>query len=204
MRRMLFLAAVLVCGWTGVAGAQSLNRSVQGFGGVTFGSSELGRTSRASSVGGVVAAGLTPNIQIIGEGGRLSDIKPPLLNLLDFTSVNLRVSAWYAEGGVRFIASPHLSVRPYTEATAGMARLRTGVSGLSGRTDVIVATALEFFNRTEPMLGVGGGVVFGAGPISVDAGYRYKRIVASGLASAVNAEDAYQVNEARVGVGIRF
>ena len=36
---------------------------------------------------------LTPNIQIVGEVGRLSDIKPPLLDLLDFTPFDLRVSA---------------------------------------------------------------------------------------------------------------
>ena len=37
---------------------------------------------------------------------RFTDIKPPLFDLLDFTPVGLRVSAWYGEGGVRFIASP--------------------------------------------------------------------------------------------------
>jgi hypothetical protein len=134
----------------------------------------------------------------------MSDIKPPLFELLDFTPVNLRVSAWYAEGGVRFIASPHLAIRPYSEGTAGIARLRTGLSGFGDRTDAIIDTALGFLNRTEPMLGLGGGVVFGTGPLAVDVGYRYKRILASGVASAVNAGNAYQVNEARIALGVRF
>lgn len=198
------LFAVLVCGVPAAAHAQSGNTSVQGFGGLTFGTSEFGRNSMASSFGASVTQGLTPNIQIIGEGGRLSDIKPPVLDLLDITPLDLRVSAWYAQGGVRLIGSPNLAVRPYTEATAGVARLRTGLSGFGGQADAILETALGFLNRTEPMLGLGGGIVVGAGPVAVDIGYRYKRILASGVASALNGGNAYQVNEARVGVGLRF
>jgi hypothetical protein len=198
------LLSLLVSGLPLTAAAQSLNTSVQGYGGLTFGGSDFGRTSIASSFGGAVAVGLTPNIQIIGAGGRMSDIKPPVFELLAFTPVDLRVSAWHAEGGVRFIASPHLSVRPYTEATAGVAHLQTGVSGFSGRSDAIIDTALEFLNRTEPMLGLGAGIVFGAGPLAVDVGYRYKRILATDVASALNGGDAYQVNEARIALGVRF
>ena len=205
MKRIVFVKAmVAVCGLPAVARAQSRNSSAQGFGGITFGTSDFTGASAASSFGAGVTTGLTPNIQIIGEGGRMSDIKPALYELLDFTPVDLRVSAWYAQGGVRLIASPHLAVRPYTEATAGMARLHTGLSGLSGVTGAIANTALGFLNRTEPMLGLGGGVVFGTGPVAFDLGYRYKRIMAGGVESALNAGNAYQVNEARVGVGIRF
>ncbi len=203
-RIVIIMAMAAVCGVPAAARAQSRNSSAQGFGGITFGTSDFAGTSAASSFGGGVTTGLTPNIQIIGEGGRLSDIKPPLFELLDFTPVGLRVSAWYAQGGVRFIASPHLAVRPYTEATAGMARLHTSLPGLSGISGTIANTALGFLNRTELMLGVGAGVVFGAGPVAIDVGYRYKRIMAGGVESAINAGDAYQVNEARVGVGIRF
>lgn len=204
MCRMLVLAAALACAVPAAAAAQGLNKSVQGFGGLTFDTSAIGRTSTAPSVGGVVTARLTPNIQIVGEGGRMSDIKAPLLDLLDFAPVTVRVSAWYAQGGVRFIPFPALIVRPYTEATAGIAHLQTGLSGFSGPTAGIVESALGFTDRTDPLLGLGGGVELGRGPLVVDAGYRYKRIVASGLASALNAGDAYQVNEARIGVGIRF
>jgi hypothetical protein len=196
---------MLLCTLPAAARAQSANTSVQGFGGLTFGmSSGLGRTSTASALGGIVAAGLTPNIQIIGEVGRLSDIKPPLFDLLDFTPVNLRVSAWYGEGGVRFIASPGPAVRPYAEATAGFARLSTGLSGLGGRTDAVIRTGLAFLDRTEPVLGVGAGVLLERGRLALDVGYRYKKITASGVASALNAGNAYQVNEARIALGVRF
>jgi hypothetical protein len=196
---------MLLCTLPAAARAQSANTSVQGFGGLTFGmSSTLGRTSTASALGGIVAAGLTPNIQIVGEVGRLSDIRPPLFDLLDFTPVNLRVSAWYGEGGVRFIASPRSAVRPYAEATAGFARLSTGLSGFGGRTDAVIRTGLAFLDRTEPLLGVGAGVLLEHGRLALDVGYRYKKITATGVASALNAGNAYQVNEARIGLGVRF
>lgn len=207
MRRRLLVisAALVVCAMPSAARAQSGNTSVQGFGGLTFGtSSVLGGAATASTFGGTIAAGLTPNIQVIGEAGRLSDIKPPLLNLLDFTPVDLHVRAWYGEGGVRLIASPHSAVRPYAEATAGFARLSTGLSGFGGRTDAVIDTALGLLNRTEPLLGVGGGVMLQGGPLTVDVGYRYKKILASGAGALFNGGNAHQVNQVRVGLGVRF
>jgi len=204
MRRSILVLAVLVCGMPAAVFAQGTDRSVQGFGGVTFGSSSIVGTSAASTFGGRLTAGLTPNIEIIGEAGRMSDIKPPLLDLLDFTPVDLHVRAWYGEGGLRFIASPHSAVRPYAEATAGFARLSTDLAGIGGRTGAVIDTGLAFLNRTEPLLGAGGGVVFQGGPLSLDVGYRYKKIMASGVESALNAGNPYQVNQVRVGLGFRF
>lgn len=206
MRKVLMLLMMLgVCSLPTAAHAQESNRSVQGFGGLTFGSgSLLGGTSVASTFGGTLAAGIAPNIQIIGEVGRLSDIKPPLLNLLDFTPVDLRVSAWYGQGGIRFIASPRSAVRPYGEASAGFARLSTGLSGFNGRAGAIIDTGLSFLNRTEPMLGAGAGVILQGGPFALDVGYRYKKIMASGASSFLNGGNAYHVNDVRIGVGISF
>jgi len=206
MRRLLILTVLAVCSAVpATARAQGpSNRSVQGFGGLTFGTASVLGRSTAPTFGGTIVAGLTPNIQIIGEVGRLSDIKPPLFELLDLTPVDMRLSAWYGQAGVRFIASPYSSVRPYVEASAGMARLSTGLSGLNGRTDAIIDTGLAFLNRTEPMLGAGGGVVLQGGPVALDVGYRYKKIMASGTASLMNAGNPYQVNEVRLGLGFRF
>jgi hypothetical protein len=184
--------------------AQDAGRSIQGFGGVTFGSSSFLGTSASSTFGGRITTSLTPNIEAIGEAGRMSDIKPPLLDLLDLTPFDLHVRAWYGEGGVRFIASPHAAVRPYAEATAGFARLSTDLSGITGRTGAVVDAGLGYLNRTEPLLGVGGGVVFQGGPVSLDVGYRYKKIMANGVSAALNAGNAYEVNQVRVGLGFRF
>lgn len=170
---------------------------VQGFGGFTFGD-----TAAASTFGGNIGFELTDNILIVGEAGRLSDVKPSLLDsILDFTPVDLRVSAWYGEAGVRFSASGS-AIRPYAEATAGFARLHTGFSGIPG--DVIDGV-LGFLDRTEPLLGVGGGVIVQGGPLVLDLGYRYKKILAdNSFQSLLNSGDDFDVSQVRVGVGVRF
>ena len=208
MQKAFIAAAVVaVCSAATTARAQSTNRAIQGFGGITFGTSStpfLGGTSTAPTFGGAVVAGLLPNLQVVGEFGRMSDIKPPLFDLVDeYAPVGLHVTAWYGEGGVRWIASPHSSVRPYGEATAGWARLNTDVSGFGGRGYEVVEEALGFLNHTDPLLGVGGGVVFQAGALAIDVGYRYKKILASGAAAELNGGD-YHVNDVRVGVGFSF
>jgi opacity protein-like surface antigen len=205
MRRLMMTAALLAgCMLPAAASAQEPKSEVQGFGGLTVGTSTFG-SAVSSTFGGRVGVGLTPNIQLIGEAGRMADIKSPLFDVLDFTDIGVHVSAFYGEGGIRFIASPHSAVRPYGEATAGFARLNAGLSGLGGRTDAIIDTALGLLNTTRPVLGVGTGVLIQGGPLSVDIGYRYKQISAGNtLASVLNAGKDFQINQVRVGVGVRF
>jgi hypothetical protein len=206
MQRLIVFAALAVaCAIPSTARAQGGRAEVQGFGGLTVGTSTFG-SALSPTFGGRVSADLTPNLQVIGEAGRLADIKSPLFDLLDFTNIGVRVSALYGEGGVRFLtAPPHAAVRPYGEATAGFARLNAGISGLNGRTDAVVDTALNLINSTRPMLGVGGGVVLQGGPITVDLGYRYKKISPGNtVAALLNAGRDYKVNQVRVGIGFRF
>jgi opacity protein-like surface antigen len=189
--------------WPAAARAQG-HSEIQGFGGVTVGTSTFG-SAVSPTFGGRFAFDLTPNLQAIGEAGRLAAIESPLFDLLDFTQIGVNVSAFYGEGGVRFIASPRSGVRPYGEATAGFARVNASVSGLGGNTDEIVDTALSLINSTRPVLGVGGGVVLQAGAVSVDIGYRYKKISAGNtIAALLNGGHDYQVNQVRLGVGFRF
>jgi hypothetical protein len=204
MRKLIFLLGVAVLAWPAAAAAQQGNSDIQGFGGLTVGTSTFG-SAASPTFGGRIGIGLTDHIQLVGEAGRLADISSPLFDLLDFTDIGVRVSAFYGEGGVRFIAAPHSAVRPYAEATAGFARLNAGISGLGGTTGAVVNTALNVLNRTQPMLGVGGGIVLQGGPVSVDLGYRYKKISSgNAITSALNAGNAYQVNQVRVGIGFRF
>jgi opacity protein-like surface antigen len=190
------LAAALVV--PSIARAQE-HGQIGAFGGFTF-----GNTSSATTFGGSLGAQLTDNLQVVAEGGRLEDVMPRTLGtLLDFTPVDLRISAWYGEAGVRLIASSHSAVTPYAEATAGFARLRSGFAGV-GRADPFINTALRFFDRTEPLLGVGGGLVIRGGPLTLDLGYRYKKIIASDSLQSLLTGDAIDVSQARVGVGVRF
>ena len=183
-----------------VPGVVSAQESLfQGFGGVTFGD-----VTNSSTFGGSIAIPLSDNLQIIGEGGRMTDVMPSLYyDLLEFTPVEIGVSAWYGEGGLRFIASPGRTIRPYLETTAGFARLNAGFDG-AGRADAIVNTALRFFDRTEPILGAGGGVVVQGGPIFLDLGYRYKKILIGDSLQGFLTGGDIGVNQVRFGAGIRF
>lgn len=203
MRRIIgtFILAACAASWPLPAAAQARNNEVQGFGGLTFGT-----TASSTTFGGQISAGITDNLQVIGEVGRIGDLKPSLVDtIFDLTPYDMRLSAWYGEAGLRFIAGPQSAVRPYAEATAGLARLSAGLPGLKGTAGAIIDTSLRLFNRTEPMLGVGGGVLLQRGPLFVDVGYRYKKIMmGNSLQSLLTLGQDVSVSQARVGVGVRF
>lgn len=201
--RFILSAAVLIGALTvsSPAAAQGRGGQFEGFGGLTFGSS-----TSAPTFGAGIAVPLGEHLQLVGEGGRLSDVKSPLLDAaVAFTPVDVRLSAWYAEGGLRLLGSRHSAVRPYAEATAGLARLRPGIHG-GGELGAIANTALGFLGETEPLVGVGAGVMLQGGPVLLDVGYRYKRILTGGgLSSAFTlGSDAVEVSQVRVGLGVRF
>src|SRR5215471_4175321 len=188
MRKIIAFAAFVVCAAPAAAQTQSLKAplktEVQGFGGMTFGTTTFG-SAAAPSFGGRVNVDLLPNLQAVGEFGRLADLQSSLFDLLQFTSVGVHLNAWYGEGGVRFIASSRSAVRPYGEATFGFARLNTTISGISGTPGAITDATLALLNRSEPVLGVGGGVEFQRGPVALDLGYRFKKISAGNIVSDV-------------------
>lgn len=199
MRKLAFgLLALIVM--AAPAHAQ-VGGQLTGFGGTTFGTTSTGPT-----FGGNIAVPLGDNIQIVGEVGRLDDVTASLLAAaIDTVPFGFGMSAWYGEGGIRFIGSRHSAIRPYAEVTGGMARLRPSTD-LDGLTGAITDAGLSFLARNEPLIGAGGGVILQGGPIAVDLGYRYKRIFSSGALSNVFAlgDDGFDVHQARVGVGFRF
>jgi opacity protein-like surface antigen len=169
------------------------------FGGLTF-----GRTTSATTFGGNFSVPLAPNVEVVAEAGRLEDVMPSTIGtLLDFTPVDLRLSAWYGEAGVRFVGSRSSAVMPYAEATAGFARMHTGFAG-AGSADPYIGTALRFFDRTEPLLGAGAGIVLRGGPLMLDLGYRYKKILASDSLQSLLSGGDISVSQARIGIGVRF
>jgi hypothetical protein len=199
MRQSMSAVMMLAIALAVPAAAHAQGAQVQAFSGLTF-----GNVTSSSTLGGQFAVPLSDNLQVIGEGGRMHDVMPSLFStIVDFTPVDLRVSAWYGEAGIRLIGSSRHAVRPYGEATAGFARLSTGVSGV-GSFDPIVNGALGLFNRTEPMLGLGTGVVLQGGPLVLDLGYRYKRIRAGDSLQALLTGGDVNVSQVRVGVGFRF
>lgn len=202
--RTYTLAAAAACGivlFSAGAEAQTHGGQIQGFGGATFGT-----TASAPTYGGTIAFPLGEHVQVVAEGGRLTDIKASLLNTaLDFGSVDVGMSAWYAEGGLRVLGSRRSTLRPYAEATAGVARLHPSV-GLEGWFGALTNTGLAFLSETAPVVGGGAGVLIQSGPVAVDVGYRYKRIMGTGPLTSAFAlgGDGFDVNQVRVGLGLRF
>jgi hypothetical protein len=149
---------------------------------------------------------LTPNLQIVGEAGRMSNVLPPVADfLLDFAPLDYSVSAWYAQGGVRFTTAKRSGIRPYAETSAGFARMSVQLNGFgSSSFDLLTNLGLQFLNRTDPIASAGGGVTFESGPLIADVGYRYRRIFSSDWVSTLALGDTLHSNELRVGLGIRF
>ena len=187
------------------AGAQDRTASVVPFGGTSLNS--FATSASKIDFGVNVGKELTPNIQAIGEFGRVGDMLPSLsAGLLSaFTPYDVRVSAFYGEGGVRLLAAPNSGVNPYVEATAGIARLTPHVSGFGSSADAIGSLGLNFLRTTDPILGVGGGLLLRGGPVVADVGYRYKQVVGSdSLASFLAVGQNLRTHQVRFGIGVRF
>ena len=188
-------------------GSQIPERRTRGFGALPVDHiSSLGDSGVPLDFGGRVSFDVLPAVQLIGEFGRLGNVMPPLIETgLAFTRIDLRASAFYGEGGVRLLAAPRSAVTPYAEGTAGVAHLRFGARGLGNTTDALIRAALNLVDTSDPMIGGGGGVLFRGGPLHVDVGYRYKRIMPNSmLGSIIGFGQQMQTHQMRVGVGVRF
>jgi opacity protein-like surface antigen len=143
----------------------------------------------------------------VGEFGHVGDMLPTLTSglLSAFSPYDVRVSALYGEGGVRLLAAADGGVSPYVEATAGIARLTPHVSGFGSVVDAITGTGLNLLRSTDPILGVGGGVLLRGGPVLADVGYRYKQVAGSdSLAGLLAIGQNLRTHQVRFGIGVRF
>jgi opacity protein-like surface antigen len=119
------------------------------------------------------------------------------------TPYDVSVSAFYGEGGIRLLAAPGSGVNPYVEATAGVARLSPHVSGF-GSSAAAISLGLGFLHSTEPILGVGGGLLLRSGPVVADVGYRYKQVAGDLFANVLAAGQNLRAHQVRFGIGVRF
>ena len=205
--RLLTAAALAVASVAIVPVPSSAQTSLDGFGAVRLDSlASLGDGGFPVDFGGRVSFEVVPAVQVFGEFGRLGNVMPPLVETgLAFTRIGVTASAFYGEGGVRLLAAPNSAVVPYVEGTAGMAHLSFGASGLGSTTDAIVRAALNLVDTRDPLFGVGGGVLVRGGPLQLDLGYRYKRIMAnSALSSILGIGQELQSHQIRFGAGVRF
>ena len=195
---VIVVAALCV---TSSASAQEPHAAVQAFGGLGVGSF----TTTNTNFGGAVTADLTPNIQVVGEAGRIGNMLPSMTQtLIGLGPVDFNVSAWYGQGGVRFTGGSG-ALRPYVETSAGIARLQPHVSGIGSGLPVAIANAgLAFLNQSAPIASVGGGVMIQGGSFVADIGYRYKRVFSDTWMDVLALGDSLSTNEVRVGFGVRF
>ena len=215
LRRILLIAFVLVIPRLSLAQTRGSASFVSGLSvsqGSTIGnvvSSVAGLSGGSANLnfGGRVAFNLAPGFQAVGEVGRLGNVLPPLTtSLLAFSPVDVRARAFYGEGGVRAYAATRSAVNPYVEATGGMAQLSLRVAGINATTDDLLRLGLGLTSRTSPLAGLGAGVMFNAGPVTFDAGYRYKKIFSRDLVGALLSGGAGELTSHQVafGVGVRF
>ena len=193
----IVLATLLV---TSTASAQEPRASLQGFGGVGMSSF----TTPNTNFGGAITGDLTPNIQVIGEAGRLGNILPSRTQMLfDLSPVGMSASAFYAQGGIR-LTSGSGALRPYAEASGGIARLTPHVTGLDGLPGVLTNAGLAFLNQTAPIGTIGAGVTLHAGNFIADAGYRYHQVFSDSWMQALALGGNLGTNEVRFGIGVTF
>ena len=205
--RQILVAALAVMSIVTLPIRSSAQTSIDGFGAVRMDHlASLGNSDFPVDFGGRVSFDVVPAIQVFGEFGRLANVMPPLVESgLAFTRFDLTASAFYGEGGIRLLAAPRSVIRPYVEGTAGVAHLSFAGRGFGGPADAVIRTVLALTDTRDPMFGAGGGILMDAGPLHVDVGYRYKRIMAnSTLTSLLSTAGELQSHQIRFGAGVRF
>ena len=206
--RVLLAAILAVVTLAALPGTASAQTSLSGFGALPIDhlSSSLGDSSVPVDFGGGVSFEVVRGVQVFGEFGRIGNVMPAFVETgLAFSRIDVTASAFYGEGGVRLLAGSRSAVRPYVEGTAGVAHLRFGAGGLGSTTDALIRAALNLVDTRDPLFGAGGGVLMQAGPLQVDLGYRYKKIVANSvLANIIGVGQDMQSHQVRFGAGVRF
>jgi opacity protein-like surface antigen len=158
------------------------------------------------NLGGRIAVNIVPGLQAVGEIGRIGNVLPSLTtSILAFSPIGVRASAFYGEGGVRAFAGTRSAVNPYIEATGGLARLNIRVDGVNATASDLIQLGLGFVDRTSPSAGLGAGVMLHAGKLTMDAGYRYKKIFSGDFVTTlVGAGNQLTSHQAVFGIGVRF
>ena len=202
--RLTLASALALCVLTPAA-ARAQGAAPERIGGVVgFGGMTIDASHSSPNLGGTLTVALTPNVHVVGEVGRLGNVLPSLSDSL-FSTVGVKASALYGEGGVRVLVAPRAMVSPYVEATAGVARIDVSTRSLGTIGDLLVPAALSFVPRTGPVAGAGGGVVLQAGRLMVDVGYRYKQLYPpTAIDVALGLGQELRSHQLRAGVGVRF
>lgn len=205
MVRTVAILVVLV-GTAGPAFAQSTPAAfVRGFGGLTF------MSEPAQVFGAGVGFRIHPNVDVIGELGRLTNVLPRELQRdLDDAAhaigtlyggplaIDGKAPGVYGFGGLRVGRRIPSRATVFAEVGAGIARGTSDISARAGTTDVsrqVVAALGIDDSETRGLVAVGGGVAIPlTGHLAVDFSYRYMRIFT----------DDPRINTATMALGLRW
>src|SRR5262245_18091441 len=100
--RLVLGAILTVLGVVAVPAHSTAQTSLDGFGALSFNqASSINDSGIPLDFGGAVGYELAPGLPLSGEFGRLGNVLPDVVALpLSFSPFDLRVSAFYGEGGV--------------------------------------------------------------------------------------------------------
>jgi hypothetical protein len=201
MRRLLTVLSLLFpIVLPAAVSAQEHQAQLQGFGGFTVRGS-----STQPLFGASIAVPVTDNIHVLVEAARFNDImSPTIATLLDLTPVDIRLSAYYGEAGIRIIGGSRRPIRPYVEGTVGYAHLYATFKGAGNKYDPYINAGLQLLGRNHPILGVGAGIQLQGGPVFLDLGYRHHRIQKGNAIESLLTGGNLDVDQVRVGIGVRF
>jgi opacity protein-like surface antigen len=191
------------------ASAQPLYHGhVQGVGGVTFG------TERSQIFGGGLAVSINPNVQVIVDIGRMSDVVPRSIrreidDAMETLSVEMGVPirasvgarAIYWTTGLRLAAPARGRVTPFAQVTVGSAhvspRLSFEIDGFDVTPTDEELEEAGLKSGRNPMLGAGAGVEIAVvRRLAVELGYQFNRIFTKD--PAVSTQRVY------TGLNVRF
>jgi hypothetical protein len=187
MKRPLLATLFFLATTAGPILAQDAPVSVRGFGGVSF------LSDPGAVLGATVAIRLSPNLEAIGDVGRLTNMLPVKIqrDLDGFASemgtyygapltIDGRAPAIYAFGGLRARRTIGHRMTLFIDGGAGVARGWSRIRAVAGGVDVSpeVVTALHIKrSEQQPLVSIGGGVGIPLTTrLGLDLGYRYMRI----------------------------
>jgi hypothetical protein len=174
---------------------------------MTFGTAEM-----APIFGGGISVNVAPNVQIVGEIGRMNNVLPNELQdqldeMVEFLesltrvpiTIDVEVPAFYATGGARFLIPTVGRARPYVEAQGGVARITLDLEATAAGIDISDEVLEEVGDDSETkfMLSLAGGIAIQmVETVDLELGYRYGRIFTD--------DPALNVNAVFAGVAFRF
>jgi hypothetical protein len=204
-------SVALVVALFGIPVNAAAQTSLDGFGSVSLSNQFTATTAGDADrfpvdLGGRVSFEFVPGVEGFGEFGRIGNVLSETVTLpLTLLGNNVRMSAFYGEGGVRLLALPRSRVSPYAEGSFGVAHLTLDVKGFNSTAGAILQTALNYVDTRDPVVGFGSGLLLRGGPVHFDLGYRYKRILAdSPLSSLTSLDRGLRTHQIRFGMGVRF